>query len=228
MIQLVRIHAIQKTTLQDFPNKVACIVFLAGCNFRCIYCHNPAAVKGQANLSEEEFFSFLKERKGKLQGVVVSGGEPTIYPDLFDFISRIKQMGFSVKLDTNGARPEIVKRLLKAGFLDYLAMDMKAPYRLYPQIANAKGFAQKLRKSVRLIMNSGVDYEFRTTCHPSLSRKDFLELSKQIKGAKRLYLQQYVDEVTLNPQKHLAVYNNKALSSLKEDLKDYFDEIGVR
>lgn len=225
---MVKIHAIQKTTLQDFPGNVACIVFLAGCNFRCIYCHNPAAVKGQSNVSEEEFFSFLKERKGKLQGVVVSGGEPTIHSDLFEFISKIKQMGFSVKLDTNGARPEMVKRLLKAGFLDYVAMDMKAPYKKYPEIVVANGFSAKLKKSVQLIMKSGVDYEFRTTCHPSLKRKDFFEMAKQIKGAKRFYLQQYVDEVTLNPQKHLAVYNNKALNSLKEDLKDYFREIGVR
>lgn len=225
---MVKIHAIQKTTLQDFPRKVACIVFLAGCNFRCVYCHNPAAVKGQSNVSEEEFFSFLKERKGKLQGVVVSGGEPTIHSDLFDFISKIKQMGFAVKLDTNGARPEMLKRLLKAGFLDYVAMDMKAPYPKYFELVGVKGLAGKLKRSVKLIMKSGVDYEFRTTCHPSLSRKDFFEMAKQIKGAKRFYLQQYVDEITLNPQKHLAVYNNKALNALKEELKGHFQEIGAR
>lgn len=225
---MVKIHALQKTTLQDFPGSVACIAFLAGCNFRCVYCHNPAAVKGKSNVSEKEFFDFLESRKKKLQGVVVSGGEPTVHPDLVEFISKIKEMGFLVKLDTNGANPKMLGELYEKKLLDYVAMDVKAPFSKYEAIAAAKGYTSKLKKSIQLIEKSGVDYEFRTTCHPSLSHADFLELASYIKGAKRYFLQAYVDDTTLNPQKHLSVYGSFALDLLALELKPYFGEIGVR
>lgn len=225
---MVKIFALQKTTLQDFPERVACIVFLSGCNFRCVYCHNPAAVSGKANVSEEDFFSFLDSRIGRLQGVVVSGGEPTVHPDLVNFIAKIKRKGFLVKLDTNGAKPHILEELFKKKLVDYVAMDVKAPFAKYRTIAAANGFTPQLKRSIKLIMKSGVDYEFRTTCHPSLSHDDFVCITNQIRGAKRYFLQAYVDDVTLNPQKHLGVYNNTALESLKNEFKHQFPEIGVR
>ncbi|MBU0635597.1 anaerobic ribonucleoside-triphosphate reductase activating protein [Candidatus Micrarchaeota archaeon] len=225
---MVKIFSIQKTTLQDFPGKVAAIVFLAGCNLRCIFCHNPAAINGNENVSVQDFFSFLESRKGKLQGIVLSGGEPTIHSDLVDFISRIKQMGFLVKLDTNGTNPEMLQKLLKKGFLDYVAMDVKAPFSRYREITGSKDVTSKIKQSIRLLLNDKIDYEFRTTCHPSLSRSDFRVIASQIKGAKRYFLQQYVDAVTLNPQKHLAVYNEEALQSLQKEFKDEVQEVRIR
>lgn len=225
---MVRIHALQKTTLQDFPGKIAAIVFLAGCNMRCVYCHNPAAVNGKPNLSEKEFFCFLDSRKGKLQGVVVSGGEPTVHPDLVDFVSKIKSRGFAVKLDTNGARPDMVKELIEKKLLDYIAMDVKAPFSKYPAITGAHGLCCKLKRSIQLIKKSGVDYEFRTTCHPSLSRADLLEIAEQVRGAKRFFLQQYVEEKTLDPQRHLVNYSTAALESFRAQLAGQFQEIEVR
>lgn len=225
---MVAIHAIQKTTLQDFPEKPACIVFLAGCNFRCVYCHNPAAVKGKANISEEKFFSFLESRKGKLQGVVVSGGEPTIQPGIVRFIAGIKEKGFAVKLDTNGSRPEILKELLQKNLLDYIAMDVKAPFSKYKDIALAKGYAKSIKKSIKLVMGSGIDYEFRTTCHPMLSKKDIQKTAEQVKGAKKYFLQEYVEGKTLNPQRHLWLYNAKTLNELKEKIEKNFQETSVR
>ncbi|MFH0954682.1 MAG: anaerobic ribonucleoside-triphosphate reductase activating protein [Candidatus Micrarchaeota archaeon] len=225
---MVAIFSVQKTTLQDFPDKIAAIVFLAGCNFRCVYCHNPAAINGKPNVSEKEFFAFLESRTGKLQGIVVSGGEPTIYPDLPEFISKIKQMGFLAKLDTNGSNPEMLEKLFSRRLLDYVAMDVKAPFAKYPAISAVRGMTAKLKKSIRLVMRSKVDYEFKTTVHPSLSRTDLLAVGKYIKGAKRFFLQHYVDEVTLNPQKHLAVYDDSALQKIALELKPFVGEIHVR
>lgn len=225
---MVPIFALQKTSLQDFPGKISAIVFLAGCNFRCVFCHNPAAVAGKGTVSEADFFSFLDSRKGKLQGVVVSGGEPVIHFDLPEFLSKIKSKGFLVKLDTNGSNPSMLRELFQKNLLDYVAMDVKAPFSKYRSITGAKNMAPKIKQSIRLVMDSGIDYEFRTTCHPSLFKKDFLEIAKQIRGCRRLFLQPYVDTVTLNPQKHLAIYNQKALQSLCDELKPFAKEIGLR
>ena len=134
------IGGIQKTTLIDFPQKVAAIVFTQGCNFRCGYCHNPELIETchselvSEAFSNEKIFSFLKTRIGKLDGVVITGGEPTIQKDLYDFVKKIKSMGFSVKLDTNGTNPAIIEKLIKENLLDYIAMDIKAPLNKYQQI----------------------------------------------------------------------------------------------
>lgn len=225
---MVAIHSYQKTSLQDFPGKIAAIVFLAGCNFRCYYCHNPAAVNGKPNVSETEFFSFLESRKGKLQGVVVTGGEPTIHPDLAEFISKIKQMGFLVKLDTNGAKPDFLENLLRQNLVDYVAMDVKAPLNEYKKIVFADVKASALKKSIRLVQNSGVDYEFRTTVHPSMTQKDFDAIAETIKGSKRYFLQEFRDLKTLHPQKHLGTYNKEALLQIQKQFEPLVAEVGVR
>lgn len=225
---MVRIHGLQKLTLQDFPSIPACIVFLAGCNMRCVFCHNPAAVQGTENLSQKEFFEFLESRKRKIKGVVVSGGEPTIYSDLPKFISQIKSMGFQVKLDTNGWNTKMVSDLISKKLVDYIAMDVKAPFKKLHKLIQVKGLETGIKKTIKLVMNSGIDYEFRTTCHPSLTRKDFQTISKQIKGAKRYFLQKYIDDRTLDAQKHLAVYDFLALKELTNEFKENVQEISVR
>lgn len=229
MNTMVKINFLQKTTLQDYPNTPAALVFLAGCNLRCVFCHNPAAVKNaKETVSNEEFFSFLESRKNLLEGVVISGGEPTIHKDLPEFIAKIKKMNFKVKLDSNGTNPEMLEELIKKNLLDYIAMDVKAPYDKYAEITQTKGVTNKIKNSIKIIMKSKVDYEFRTTCHPSLTKKDFEKIVAQIKGAKRFFLQKYIEEVTLDSQRHLAIYSKTALLDLKKQLEHNFDEMDVR
>ena len=149
------IGGVQKTSLVDFPEKVAAVVFTQGCNFRCGYCHNPDLLEfGQkTEWNEHSFFDFLKTRLGKLDGVVISGGEPTLQSDLHDFIEKIKQMGFAVKLDTNGTNPKIVEKLLKNNLLDYIAMDIKAPLFKYKEITGVNVNIDDIKQSISIIMS---------------------------------------------------------------------------
>ena len=160
------IGGLQKTSLIDFPGKVSCVCFVSGCNFRCPYCHNPDLVHhpGKAFLDESGFFSFIRERQGFLDGVVVSGGEPTLQKDLPAFLSRIKREGYEVKLDTNGSHPRIIGELLEKRLLDYVAMDIKTDPSLYPLFMQREIDPDSIRSSIKLIMASGIPYEFRTTC----------------------------------------------------------------
>jgi len=192
------IHGLNKTTLLDFPGHVAATVFTGGCNFRCPFCHNSELVldpNSQPIIENEEFFRFLKKRQGILEGVCITGGEPTINPDLNEFITSIKEMGYLVKLDTNGYKPEVVDKLIKDRCIDYIAMDIKSGISGY---GKAVGFMdlnmQYIEKSIDIIMNSGVEYEFRTTLVKGIHTKDdILEISKMIRGAKRYFLQDYRD-----------------------------------
>ena len=196
----MRIGGIQKTSLLDFPNMISAIVFTKGCNFACDYCHNPELFNSGVEHSTSEFFEFLNTRKGKLDGVVITGGEPCLQPDLMDFIKQIKQMGFLVKLDTNGSFPDIIQKLLNKNLLDYIAMDIKAPIEKYNAVSNSTISTDKIITSINLIMNSGIDYEFRTTVVKSqLTFEDFEKIGDLIKGAKKYYLQKFVPTKTLNP-----------------------------
>ena len=142
------IGGLQKTTLVDFPQKVAAIVFTQGCNFRCGYCHNPEllSIKEQNDYNTEQFFEFLKTRQGKLDGVGITGGEPTLQSGLYDFVRKIKDLGFAVKLDTNGTNPAILEKLLQDNLLDYIAMDIKAPVEKYSEITGVKVDTEKIKK----------------------------------------------------------------------------------
>ena len=196
----MRIGGIQKSSLLDFPNMISAIVFTKGCNFACDYCHNPELFNSGVEHSTSEFFEFLNTRKGKLDGVVITGGEPCLQPNLMDFIKRIKQMGFLVKLDTNGSFPDVIQNLLNENLLDYIAMDIKAPIEKYNKITNSIIPTDKIITSINLIMNSGINYEFRTTVVKSqLNIEDFEKIGNLIKGAKKYYLQKFVPTKTLNP-----------------------------
>ncbi len=191
------IAGLQKLTLLDYPGKTACTVFLHGCNFRCPFCHNALLVtqKPEALISEEEFFSFLGKRRGILDGVCITGGEPTLQKELIPFIKRIKAMGFLIKLDTNGYRPEALSEIIAEGLADYIAMDIKAAPEKYSLAAGlADCDFSLIQKSIELIEKSGVPHEFRTTVTRELhSEEDFPKILSLFSNDTPYFIQQFKD-----------------------------------
>lgn len=201
----MKICGLNKTTLLDYPGKVAATIFLGSCNFRCPFCHNSSLVlhaSREPEISREEVLSFLKKRKGILEGVCITGGEPTLSPELGDFLQEIRDLGYPVKLDTNGSRPETLKELVSKGVVDKIAMDIKACPENYGNLAGLLyPDLDSIGKSVDFLMEGHVDYEFRTTVVKELhTEKDFREIGQWLKGAKAYYLQAYKDsEEVLQP-----------------------------
>ena len=208
------ISGIQKFTTLDFPEKLACIVFTPGCNFRCGYCHNPEFVLPEkiaqlksSFIPEEAFWNFLKKRGKRerdsaplLDGVVISGGEPTVMPDLVPFMEKIKSLGFLVKLDTNGNRPEVIEQAMKRGAADYIAMDVKTSLAEYQRLAGSLARAENIKRSIELIKAGGVAYEFRSTLIREIHTPDILsDMRELVRGAKQLFLQSFRPGQTLNP-----------------------------
>lgn len=182
----MKLGGLVKFTLIDFPGRPAAIVFTQGCNFRCRYCHNPELVYPHLftpSVPEEEIWSFLKRRQGTLEGVVVSGGEPTLQADLVAFMSRLKEMGYKTKLDTNGSRPEVLRELIDKKLVDFIAMDLKAPFEKYVDITGVEVNSTVLQQSMDLILQSGLEYQFRTTYDKEvLNDNDIAALSKLTDG----------------------------------------------
>ena len=197
----MKIHGLAKMTLLDFPGRVACTVFLGACDFRCPYCHNFELVDGSAPpvMDEEDLFSFLEKRKGLLDGVAVTGGEPCLNKDLPALLRRIRQMGYMTKLDTNGNHPDMLKKLLDEDLLDYVAMDIKnSPDKYAMTIGKDKIDLAPIRESISLIMGSKIDYEFRTTVVDEFHKiSDFEEIGAMIEGAKRYFIQPFTDRDTV-------------------------------
>ena len=192
------IHGLNKTTLLDYPGHLAATLFTGGCNFRCPFCHNASLVmnpSSQPAIPEEEIFSFLKKRQGILEGVCITGGEPTLAPDLADLIKKIKDLGLPVKLDSNGYRPDVLEALLKNGLLDYIAMDIKnAPARYGETVGIANLDITPIMHSVELIKASGIPFEFRTTLVREFhSETDILAIGEWLKGVPAYYLQSFID-----------------------------------
>ena len=190
------IKGLQKLTLLDYPGKMACTVFTAGCNFRCPFCHNASLVTNidEERISEEDFFSFLQKRQGIIEGVCVTGGEPTLQPDLKEFLKKIKDLGYSVKLDTNGYRPEVLKDVVNSGLVDYVAMDIKNSQAKYASTCGLDNLdIAKINESVEFLMSGVVDYEFRTTVVKELHTEDDIQdIVSWIKGAKKYFLQGFI------------------------------------
>jgi len=203
---LVFIGALQKTTLADFPGKVACIVFLVNCNFKCKFCYNKELTshkffkKGKRELVDEKyFFDFLNAKKKMLDGVVVTGGEPTVTPGLLDFLRKIKALGFALKLDTNGTNPQTLRKALEEKLLDYVAMDVKSPFLKYQEITQSKVNPDKIKESIYLLMSSSVPHEFRTTLYPKLTKEDLVEMATYIPHEK-WFLQHFQSKNVLDPK----------------------------
>lgn len=198
----MHIGGLQRFSLIDYPGKISAVIFTKGCNFRCPYCHNPELVEfNKENLIEENFvLSFLRERRGKLDGVVLTGGEPTLQSDIVEFIKEIKSLGFFIKLDTNGSYPKVIEELLNENLLDYIAMDIKADLERYNEVTHSSADIEKIKKSIDIIMKSDIDYEFRTTIVKSqLSKNDILKIGELIRSAKTYVLQGFKPSKTLDP-----------------------------
>ena len=197
------IGGLQKFSLADFPGKIAAIVFSQGCNFRCPYCHNPELVdpaQYATPILQEEILQFLATRRGQLQGVVVTGGEPTQQEDLPDFLAAIKDLGLAIKLDTNGSNPALLEKVFARGLADYLAMDIKAPLDSYSRVAGVQVSTGDIEKSVRMVMGSGVAHEFRTTYLESLlSTDDMKGIAVLVRGCRLFVLQGFRSARTLHP-----------------------------
>jgi len=194
----MRIQGLQKLTLLDYPEHTACTVFTAGCNFRCPFCHNASLVVNipkEAEISEDEFFTFLQKRKGILDGVCVSGGEPLLQPDIELFIRKIKDMGFAVKLDTNGSFPDKLIHLVEQGLVDYVAMDIKNSPETYDFTAGTETLdIVSVKKSVAYLKEGHVPFEFRTTVVKHYhSKESFEEIGKWLAGTEKYFLQNFVD-----------------------------------
>lgn len=192
----MQIHGLNKTTLLDYPGHVAATVFTGGCNFRCPFCHNAGLVlapEKQPVLAETEVMDFLRKRRGILSGVCITGGEPTLQPDLKKFLSKVKELGYLIKLDTNGYRPGVLQELLKEELVDYVAMDIKTSLSHYEKLTGIKGIdSGVIKESIQLLLQGKTDYEFRTTVVRELhTERDFEEMADFLAGSKIHYLQAY-------------------------------------
>ena len=188
----------QKLTLLDYPGKVACILFTKGCNFYCPFCHNALLVKNvmeEQTITEEEVLDYLEKRQGILEGVCISGGEPLLHKELEDFLKKVKKLGYFVKLDTNGSFPEKLKNLVSLGLVDYVAMDIKNSFEKYAMTSGCEKInISDIEKSIDYLLTGVIDYEFRTTVSEELHSVDDIEkISLRIKGAKKYYIQNFVD-----------------------------------
>lgn len=285
----MQIAGLQKTTLVDFPGKVAATVFTRGCTFACPFCHNPELVLPEkfegALLDENELFEFFEKRKNQLQGVCITGGEPTLQKDLIEFIQKLKNLGYLVKLDTNGWNAVILERIIKTGMLDYIAMDIKTTLGKYASVVNpkknlnqndqnqdsnavdchsrpafdfthalsvaerdpessvtchpepplchpepqAKDLAKRIKKSIDLIMSSGIDYEFRTTvCHPIHEIEDFEEIGKLIKGTKRYFIQNFVKSKHIDEHQKFEPFSDEELIKIEKIMQKYVGVVNIR
>lgn len=244
------IGGLQKFSLLDYPGRISAIVFTKKCNFRCHFCYNPMLVwpaeevsqvknissskrgiKNHPLIKEDDFFNFLKTRIKKLEAIVVTGGEPTLYFDLPEFIAKIKVLGYLVKLDTNGTNPNMIKKLINEKLIDYIAMDIKAPEEKYAKVVGAKVNFKKIEKSVKIIKESGLPYEFRTTLVPGLLDKgDIAKIGKIIKGANKWYLQKFKSDIKLVDSKFekLKPFSDKEMMEMKRLGSKFVDSCYVR
>jgi pyruvate formate lyase activating enzyme len=229
----MKIGGLQKVSLIDYPGLISAVVFLQGCNFKCSYCHNPELVNPslfQRCIKEKDLMEFLNTRKGKLDAVVITGGEPAIHDDLAAFIKKIKKMKFAVKLDTNGSQPQVIKILLDEKLLNFIAMDIKAPLEKYKEIVKTPVKADSIKESIRLILKAKIPYEFRTTIVESqLEEKDILKIAKLIDGAKSYVLQNFVpvkvlDKKFLKEKSH----SDEKLQEIKSRLEHQITSVTIR
>ena len=222
---MLKIKGLQKLTLLDFPERIACTVFLGGCNFRCPFCHNSSLVlpeREAEGISEEEFFSYLESRVGRLTGVCVSGGEPTLHGELADLLRRIRSLGFAVKLDTNGYRPAVLRALIDEGLVDYVAMDIKGSPDGYGTSVGIKNFDMTpIYESIELLKSSSVPYEFRTTVVRELhTEADIRAIGEWLAGDCAFYLQSFKDSGDIIAS-GLSAYTDKEMQSLENVLREY-------
>ena len=228
----IKIAGIQKMSLLDYPGKICATVFLGGCNLRCPFCHNASLVlpdREQDELSEDELFDFLTRRIGLLDGVCITGGEPLMSPGVGRLIGRIRELGYSVKLDTNGTYPERLTALLDDGFVNYVAMDIKNSLRKYPETTGVHSFdIGNVIESADILMTNGIAYEFRTTVVRELHTvEDISQIGAWLKGAEKYFLQEFRDSGDLIRSGYNG-YSAEEMETLAETARKYFKFVGVR
>lgn len=228
----MQISGIQKLTLLDYPGKLACTIFTDGCNFRCPFCHNAPLVlpdREKQRMDESEVLELLKKRRGILEGVAVTGGEPTLQADLEDFLVKVKELGYKIKLDTNGTRPEVIKRLIERGLLDRVAMDIKDAPERYPAAVGAKVDIAAIERSKELLLEGKVEYEFRTTVVKGIHTKEsLLSAARWISGAKEYYLQQFKDSGDLILPNGLSAFDENEMHDLCEAVREIVPTVTLR
>lgn len=229
---MVKVHGFNKLTLLDYPGRLACTVFLGHCNFRCPFCHNAGLVLNPENepvIPIEEILGTLKKRKGILDGVCITGGEPTVHKKLPEFVQQIKKLDYSVKLDTNGTNPQMVQEMVKAGLLDYVAMDIKNAPDKYGETAGiARVDLEAVNETVEFLKSGKVDYEFRTTVTRELHKKeDFLKIRKWLSGSRRYFLQAYKEsEQVIRPV--YSSYSREQLENFRQLLLEEISQVEIR
>lgn len=230
----MKVTGIQKLTLLDYPGVVACTVFTAGCNFRCPFCHNamlvlPEQIDDEC-LTDDEVFGFLKKRRGVLDGVAVTGGEPLLHADMPEFLARVKELGYKIKLDTNGSNPELLSEIVKNKLVDRVAMDIKNAPEEYARTIGLKSFdIAPVERSKEMLLSGETDYEFRTTVVKGIHTKESLiGAAKWIEGAKEYYLQQFKDSGNLILPDGLSAYDEKQMHALADAVRDYVPTVEVR
>ncbi|MBN2127367.1 MAG: anaerobic ribonucleoside-triphosphate reductase activating protein [Candidatus Diapherotrites archaeon] len=226
---------LQKTTLLDYPDKIACIFFTPGCNFRCGFCYNKQLVLTPNTLpkiTEQEALEFLEKRKKYLEAIVITGGEPTLHwNELKKFVLKAKKLGYLIKLDSNGTNPEAIKEAIEEKLIDYIAMDIKSSLENYSKAVGTEVNTENIKKSIELIMNSGIDYEFRSTIIPEIySNKDAIKISELINGAKKYFLQQFVPAETMIDEsfKEKKRYSFSEAVELKKILEKTIQKVELR
>ncbi len=228
----MKLGGLQKMTLLDFPGRVACTVFTVGCNFRCPFCHNSSLVVSPAlpEFPQDDFFAFLRRRQGLLEGVAITGGEPLLHPDMPEFLEKIRALGYAVKLDTNGAFPDRLEAILKAGLADYIAMDVKNSREKYELTAGVTGILPAVERSVDILKNGNIPFEFRTTLVDELHEpEDFAAIGQWIAGTERYFLQGFVDsgDILAGSERYHAASPEKAKACL-EAVKAYIPNAQLR
>ena len=254
----MKIGGLQKFSMLDYPEHLSAIIFTKGCNFRCQYCYNPMLVLPEgadkpknidstengnhkfsdeeieevnSEISENDLFDFLNKRVGKLEGIVITGGEPTLHPDLPEFIDKIRDLGFKIKLDTNGTNPEMLQKLIINKQIDYIAMDLKGTEESYSEVTGVPVDLENIKKCIKIIMESGVSYEFRTTVVPELIKlEDIPVMGEMIKGADKWFLQQFKSDMELvnSEFENFKPYEKKVLDEMGEIVKKYVNISAVR
>jgi pyruvate formate lyase activating enzyme len=228
----MKFGGIQKTSLLDYPDTISAIIWTVGCNFNCPFCYNPQLVNGTVDLiTEDEIFSFLKKRKGLLEGLSISGGEPLLQNDIVDFTKKVKKLGYLVKIDTNGTFPDRLKELIEKKLVDYVAMDVKAPKKKYNQLTGVKTDIKNIEESIDIIKKTAPDYEFKTTFVPELlTKEDIVKIAQWLKGSKKYYLQQFKIGVPLVSSKleKIMPYPKEYLTETLEEIKPYFKQCNLR
>ena len=228
------IGGLQKTSLIDYPDKVSAIIFTVGCNFRCDFCYNSHLVTEISEteiIPEQDIWDFLEARRKKLDAIVITGGEPTQHADLPAFIKKIKALGYLVKLDTNGTNPNMLKKIIKAHLVNYLAMDIKAPLPKYDKVVNVKVATDNIKKSIKIIMSSGLPYEFRSTLLPALhTPEDLSAMAQLIQGAEQYFLQKFIVADSLNNKefKKLKSFTNAEMNDLVKSCTTYVKHCATR